>query len=206
MNEANYKLFLSAINNSKLASREITQAFERLCSMESSCYTETLSGEIEYLNKYNILGIHDNIKYTYKTGLNFETIKELEKLGLIKVTMFGFKSAIDAGKYPLVHFVYHSTVLSVTDYKSNSLPLGNVMLTQKGKALSEKIELCYLDEYADHLRKFFERRLEVYEQPLLNIIDEAKQRHEKINREHNAVTIRENLLTYRQSTYPKKRD
>lgn len=179
MNKTYFKQFLSS--NRETVSpdvlrilSEITKdqadAFVNLCSLQTLCYTETIDGKIEYWDKYTILPIYNYIKFTYKIGLDFETIRELEKLGLIGSTMFGFKKKIDNERHPLVHFTYRDSVLSITDYKSNAFPVGNIMLTKRGKYLSDYFELHYYDEYMDMLKKFFyNKALRVYQKPLLNI-------------------------------------
>lgn len=205
MNKSNYKQFLSAFTNGDTVTPKIAEAFENLCSLTSSCYVESRDGDIANLGEYTILALYENIKFIYKIGLDFRTIKELEKLGLIKATMFGFKRTIDAEKYPISHFNYCSTVISVTGYRSNTLPLGNIMLTNKGKLISEFIDLHYYDEYIKILERFFAKgKLKVYEKPLIDIIENDGSGYEIINRDNQVFSTCDNLLRYQQSTYPKK--
>lgn len=196
MNETSYKQFLSAAKGSGKATsgalrilseitKEQAESFATLCSLITLCYIESPDGKVNYWDKCAILPIYDNIIFTYKIGLDFETIRELETLGLIGTSMFGFLKDIDTEKHTIVHFDYCGTVLSVTDYNSNAFPTGNVLLTREGKYLSDYIEVHCSDEYVNVLKKYFyDKDLRFYEKPLLSIrCDGGNLRYERINRD-----------------------
>lgn len=206
MKDINYENFLATVKFPDEVSPQIFKAFKNLCMLNTSWYVETIDEKIEYRGDCTILSIYDNIKFTYRLGLDFQTLKKLEKLGFIKVTMFGFKKNINAEIYPLSHFVYGDNVFSIYGYKSNHLTVGNIMLTELGNGMAQKFDFCYNDEYPDILKKFFNKDDQrLYEKPLL----EAKCSGNcfsfvKINRDEYVFKVTENLLKYRQSSYPKK--
>lgn len=168
---------------------EITEAqadtFATLCRLATSCYTETPGGKVEYRGKYTILAIYDYIRFAYRVGLTFEALRQIEKLGLIATTMCGLMKAYSTERYPLVHFTYGETVLSITEYAPNSFPIGNILLTKEGRYFAEIFDTVRFDEYEDMLREFFYKRaLAIYEKPLLSISRHGNDFcYEKINRE-----------------------
>jgi len=198
MNKTSFEQFLSDVKDagdesdsvlrilSKITKKQ-ADAFANVCSLATQCYIETSDGEVKYWDKYTVLSIYDYIKFTYKIGLDFETLRELETLGLIATTMFGFKKDIDTEKHALVHFAYGDTILSVTDYISNSFPTGNILLTREGKYLSDFIQTNFYDEYIHILKSFlYKKALTIYELPLLRVKCQSDGNciYEKINRDN----------------------
>jgi hypothetical protein len=116
MNKTSFEQFLSDVKDagdesdsvfrilSKITKKQ-DDAFANVCSLATQCYIETSDAEVKYWDKYTLLSIYDYIKFTYKIGLDFETLRELETLGLIATTMFGFKKDIDTEKETAENFV-----------------------------------------------------------------------------------------------------
>lgn len=167
--------------------KEQADVFANLCSLGAACFTETPDGKIDSLGNYVILPIYDCLIFAKSLGLDFSAIRELEQLGLIETTMFGYLKQLDPEKHPMLHLVYGDSVFSITEYAPNAFPLGNIILTKSGRYLADYVHVDHLKNYKDILDKFLDNKtLKVSDKPLLCVSGAGGKnfRCEKINREH----------------------
>lgn len=110
------------------------KAFQVLCSLKihilelngSEKTTETIyvicPNEYEYLHKY---------------GITLPILTELEMLGLIHCNFVsGFALRFNSQENPTIHLNYREREIVVAEYLNGRFPIGSVMLTKAGEAIS----------------------------------------------------------------------
>lgn len=127
---------------------ELARAFRKVCSMKV-LLCPLLDDEIlkdeeeaEVLVPYS-----DNHKALRDMGLSFNTLSELETLGIIKFSSMGYILNIKETGKALLYVGEKLEV--VTGYEKGAFPIGNVMLTVAGEALSEITEEDNIPSYGE---------------------------------------------------------
>lgn len=87
-------------------------------------------------------------------GIQFSQLKELETLGLLRFeTVAGYVLTFSENN---VLMLINDQLKIVSGYKTNQFPIGNIMLTEAGKVLSEVIPTEKMPGYYDMITKYFE--------------------------------------------------
>lgn len=127
---------------------ELARAFRKVCSMKVLLCPllddEIIKDEeeVEVLVPYS-----DNHKALRDMGLSFNTLSELETLGIIKFSSMGYILNIKETDKALLYVGEKLEV--VTGYEKGAFPIGNVMLTVAGEALSEITEEDNIPSYGE---------------------------------------------------------
>ena len=95
-----------------------------------------------------------NREYLSEQGIQFSQLKELETLGLLRFeTVAGYVLTFSENN---VLMLINDQLKIVSGYKTNQFPIGNIMLTEAGKVLSEVIPTEKMPGYYDMITKYFE--------------------------------------------------
>lgn len=88
-----------------------------------------------------------------KMGLFFELLNELETLGVIKFdTVAGYATTNMKEKKVLVYI--NGNVIETSSHQGDDFPIGNVLFTSAGEALSKITEPYILEGYEDAVKKY----------------------------------------------------
>jgi hypothetical protein len=103
----------------------------------------------------NAIPYDQNEEYMRKLGLSFEIMNELETLGVIKFnSVTGYVATNMKEKNVLIY--NNGNVLETNGHQDDSFPIGNVIFTSAGEALSKITDTYVLENYDVALKKYME--------------------------------------------------
>ncbi len=124
----------------------LARAFRRICGMYITYSFFDVNEKSEYKCKVCFVPFDANIEKMSQLGLSFEVLNELETLGVIKVdSSNGY--VIKGVPNREVQLILGDTSISVDTNNNDEVLVGNVMLTNVGKALADVVEIAYLDDF-----------------------------------------------------------
>lgn len=134
---------------------QYAKAFRTICSMRVLLIS--ISEDEKILNAIwrNAVVYDQNIDYMRKLGLSFEIMNELETLGVIKFdTVAGYATTNMQTKKVLIYV--NGNVLETVEHREDTFPIGNVLLTSSGEALSKITDPYDLESYIEAVKKYME--------------------------------------------------
>jgi len=144
---------------------QYARIFTNLCSLAVLLYPITENGLITVSPSQRII-IKNSYSYLKKLNINFSTLNELEMLGLIHFSTFGYILRFDNTKFPQIRIVYGTQVQTVNKYKNESFPVGEIFLTTAGESLFQFVEKTIIDEHFDCVIEYLKNNdVEFTEQP-----------------------------------------
>lgn len=148
------------------------KAFSILCSMRILIVSIDKDGEIESKDWQNVIAFNENKDYMRNVGLSFEVMNELETLGVIKFnTLGGYALAGMENKNILVYV--NGNVIEISLDSKGNLPIGNVIFTSAGEALSSITEPCTVEGYEETVQKLLKsNNVSVMDQSSYNVFIE----------------------------------
>lgn len=131
------------------------RAFRTLCSMRAMVIDIDEKGKIESVQWSGIIIYRENEEYMRKLGITFEVLSELETLGVIKFnSVTGYCLTDMKGKKVLLHL--NGDVIETGSCPEQIFPVGNVLFTSAGEALSTITEQYMVEGYEELIRKYLE--------------------------------------------------
>jgi hypothetical protein len=145
------------------------KAFRTLCSMRVLLVSINEDEKIVGANWKNAIVFDQNEEYMRKIGLSFKVLNELETLGVIKFdTVAGYATTNMKEKKVLV-YVNGNTI--ETSHRNDNFPIGNVLFTSAGEALSKITEPYKLEGYEEAVKKYLKsNNVIVEEESLYNVV------------------------------------
>ncbi len=139
-------------------------AFRCLCSMRVLLVTLDEKGEMSKPSWSHAVYFSHNEEYMAKFGITFDVLNELESLGVIKTnTLTGFVEKGIERRKVLVYV--NEKIIEAFSYVDNGFPVGNVLFTDAGIALSNITDKVVLEGYYDAAKRFLTReRVSVLEE------------------------------------------
>lgn len=136
---------------------ELAQAFQKICSMKVSICPIKENGQVEKesLEEELIVPFNGNEKNFTKSGLSFELLSELDSLGVIKFDpVAGYVT--DDFKNVMYNICIYNENYKVRN-SADRFPMGDVMLTNVGKALQKITEPLEITDYCGMVQQYFLR-------------------------------------------------
>lgn len=131
------------------------KAFRTLCSMRLLLISINEEENIVNATWRNAITYNKNEEYMRKMGLSFEIMNELETLGVIKFnTVAGYVTTNMKEKNVLIYI--NGNVLETNGHRDDSFPIGNVIFTSAGEALSKITDPYVLENYDMVVKKYME--------------------------------------------------
>ena len=133
---------------------ELALTFKKVCSMTVFLSKIMNIEETSEALKTVFVPYNKNREYLSEQGIQFSQLKELETLGLLRFeTVAGYVLTFSENN---VLMLINDQLKIVSGYKTNQFPIGNIMLTEAGKVLSEVIPTEKMPGYYDMIAKYFE--------------------------------------------------
>ena len=148
------------------------EVFAYLCSLQVIIFLSDASGKPHYANTRFLISTTDCSEYLASLGINFQTLSELDKLGLIQFdVMAGFIDKYDIDKYPIIHIYANQKVITCTKYHNKAFPIGEVLLTDAGQSISRFVDKKALDGFENYVFNYYKSRdgLTFSEEPMISI-------------------------------------
>lgn len=131
----------------------LAKAFRKLCSMRVWICPLLEDENIELAFQRTIVPYNGHEDAFLKMGISFNTLNELETLGVIKVSTISeyVSRKIDNTK---VLLCIGDKLEVVNEHKEDEIPIGNVMLTSVGEALQRITEDEEIPNYYEMIREY----------------------------------------------------
>lgn len=150
--------------------------FANVCSLQAVLFPSDVSGKPLNVKPYILISTKSCNEYLASLGINFQTLSELDKLGLIQFdSSVGFINQYDADECPIMHIYANQKVITCTKYPNKEFPVGEVLLTDAGKSISRFIDKKALDGFEDYVFNYYKSRSTIIlsEEPMISIQEEA---------------------------------
>lgn len=146
-------------------------AFQILCSL--SVHIIPVDHEGKPLPPHSVPILPANHDYLSVFNLNFSTLNELEKLGLIQYSTFlGYALQFDTNVYAKLHLAYGTNIATVLKYPDKRFPVGYAMLTAAGESIARFVEPLTIDGHFNAVIQFLKKNnIEFAEKPEFQIVD-----------------------------------
>ena len=150
--------------------QDYAKAFRTLCSMRVLLISVNGDEKIVSANRRNAVVFDQNEEYMRKIGLSFALLNELETLGVIKFdTVVGYVATDMNEKKVLVYI--NGNVIETSSHIDETFPIGNVLFTSAGEALSKITEPYTLEGYEDAVIKYLKsNNVTVETESLYNVV------------------------------------
>lgn len=131
----------------------LARAFRKICSMRVWICPLLEDENIERVFQKTIVPYNGHEDAFHEMGISFNTLNELETLGVIKVSIIsGYVSRkIDNTK---VLLCIGNKPEVVNEHRIDEIPIGNVVLTSVGKALQSITEVEEIPNYYEMIREY----------------------------------------------------
>lgn len=147
--------------------------FANVCSLGIVIFPADASGTpVKELSRV-LVSTKECRKYLNDLEINFTTLSELDKLGLIQFRSAGYVRRYDSNKRPIVHIYANQKVITCTKYPNRCFPTGEVLLTDAGESISRFIDKKTLDGFEDYVLKYYKSRsaVSLSEEPMVSITE-----------------------------------
>ena len=151
---------------------ELTQKyaehFSTLCSLQLWIFYDD-GKNITAAAEQPFIDLTRRSTYLKTLGLSFSVLQEIERLGLINLSVgTELVNCSDNKKYPKIHLVSGDKVLTVLEYQNNSFPIGRITLTNAGEYISRFVARKYNPEHMLAVKNYLERNgAKCSEQPII---------------------------------------
>lgn len=150
--------------------QDYAKAFRTLCSMRVLLISVNGDEKIVSANRRNAVVFDQNEEYMRKIGLSFELLNELETLGVIKFDTVAGYAATDMNEKKVLVYI-NGNVIETSSHIDETFPIGNVLFTSAGEALSKITEPCTLEGYEDAVIKYLKsNNVTVETESLYNVV------------------------------------
>lgn len=129
------------------------KAFRQLCSMRFLIVSISENEEITGAYWKMAVPYSENIELMNELGISFQVINELETLGVIKFdSVAGY---ITTGiKDKKVLLCVNGKTMEITQHESESIPIGDVILTSAGETLKNITTIEEIEGYDEAVKKY----------------------------------------------------
>ena len=150
--------------------QDYAKAFRTLCSMRVLLISVNGDEKIVSANRRNAVVFDQNEEYMRKIGLSFELLNELETLGVIKFDTVAGYAATDMNEKKVLVYI-NGNVIETSSHIDETFPIGNVLFTSAGEALSKITEPYTLEGYEDAVIKYLKsNNVTVETESLYNVV------------------------------------
>ena len=150
--------------------QDYAKAFRTLCSMRVLLISVNGDEKIVSANRRNAVVFDQNEEYMRKIGVSFELLNELETLGVIKFDTVAGYAATDMNEKKVLVYI-NGNVIETSSHIDEIFPIGNVLFTSAGEALSKITEPYTLEGYEDAVIKYLKsNNVTVETESLYNVV------------------------------------
>lgn len=150
--------------------QDYAKAFRTLCSMRVLLISVNGDERIVSANRRNAVVFDQNEEYMRKIGVSFELLNELETLGVIKFDTVAGYAATDMNEKKVLVYI-NGNVIETSSHIDEIFPIGNVLFTSAGEALSKITEPYTLEGYEDAVIKYLKsNNVTVETESLYNVV------------------------------------
>ena len=154
----------------KSITQDYAKAFRTLCSMRVLLISVNGDEKIVSANRRNAVVFDQNEEYMRKIGLSFELLNELETLGVIKFDTVAGYAVTDMNEKKVLVYI-NGNVIETSSHIDETFPIGNVLFTSAGEALSKITEPYTLEGYEDAVIKYLKsNNVTVETESLYNVV------------------------------------
>ena len=130
------------------------QIFANLCCLTTTFEYTYKDGSIQ--KEAFVLFPSSDTYYTAKLRIYYETLIELQTLGLLQYAAAGdFFTHYDTNNKPKTKLIYGMHSAIIINHTDDRLPIGKVLLTKAGLSLSKFVEHTDIQEYFDDIIQYF---------------------------------------------------
>lgn len=154
---------------------QYAKAFQMICSMQRCLFVIDEFGKVVISARHIVVPYGGNEETMGKLGLSFAVLNELETLGLIKLnTLTGYaKTGIPKNHAVCIYVNGKTKELKGRDHES--VPSGNVLLTDAGLCLSKITESIQVADYELLDKKYMESfQMSYKEESKFKFVDNGK--------------------------------
>lgn len=148
------------------------KVFANVCSLQADILPSDASGKPFKAIPCILISTANCGEYLASLGINFQTLSELDKLGLIQFnTVAGFIRRYDANTCPIIHIRAKQKVITCTKYPNMEFPVGEVLLTDAGESISRFVEKKSLDGFENYVFNYYKSQdeLTLSAEPMISI-------------------------------------
>lgn len=153
----------------------LAQVFRKLCSMRVTIIP--LNDEHEIIGEAIVkvmVPYRKNENVFNEMGISFNVLSELDTLGVIKVETIGGYVTKGIEEDNLLVYT-DGEVDIISKHEKNEMPIGNVMFTAVGSALSKITEYEKIDNYWGMVKKYMEaNRVKFLGEPIYQVVNEGE--------------------------------
>ena len=147
------------------------EAFQKICSMKPLLILTDGNGIVEEVHSNIVVPFKGNEAEFRALGLSFDLLNELETLGLIKFDTIGGFVTLNVPEKGVIIYIDGITQ-EVESHEKSKLPIGNVLLTEAGKCLSNIIQSVSVPNYISLEKKYMINNRVVFKEKPEFIISE----------------------------------
>ena len=128
------------------------EIFANICSLSTCFVLETDKGFSSSVEQKTLLFFNSESLLLKQLGISFVALNDLESLGLIKFEgLAGFVTQYDSSSIKKIHLYYNEKAITVIKFPDKAFPIGNVLLTSSGEALSRSVCKKTIPAYAEYV-------------------------------------------------------
>lgn len=148
------------------------KVFANICSLQTIIFPSDASGKPFYAKPCILISNAILSDYFAPLGINFQTLCELDKLGLIRYDgTTGFIDQYDINNYPIIHIYANQKVFTCTKYSDKAFPIGEVLLTDAGQSISRVVDKKAINGFENYVFNYYKSQdgLTLSEEPMISI-------------------------------------
>lgn len=135
---------------------QYAQAFQTICSMKASFIVLDDNGKAMPIRTHTVVPFKENADEMTALGLSFAVLNELDTLGLIKFDgSIGFVATNIPDQHVLVFC--NGITKEVVKHHGDTIPIGNVVLTDAGECLDRITEHASIEGYENMVKQYLKK-------------------------------------------------
>lgn len=131
----------------------LAKAFRKICSMRIYIFSLLENEKIETTFQKIFVPYNGHEEMFYEIGISFDTLNELEALGVIKVSTIGGYVLRNTNNAKILLCIGDKLKV-VNEYQKSEIPIGNVLLTSAGEALQRITEVEEIPNYYEMIQEY----------------------------------------------------
>lgn len=131
----------------------LAKAFRKICSMRIYIFSLLENEKIETTFQKIFVPYNGHEEMFYEIGISFDTLNELEALGIIKFSTIGGYVLRNINNAKILLCIGDKLKV-VNEHRRSEIPIGNVLLTSVGEALQRITEVEEIPNYYEMIQEY----------------------------------------------------